>query len=99
MKNYFIAFILFFAFTTNAQTGSWEDTGNYDTSWFQNGITSFNITNEQELAGLAWLVKQGHDFVSSADTTFTLTNDLNLNAHFWEPIGFATEVGADNRPF
>lgn len=70
-------------------TSQWSDLA--DTSWYNAANDEFNISTEQQLAGLSLLVSQGNTFVGK---TIHLLNDLNLIGHLWTPIGFN-----NNNPF
>lgn len=62
--------------------------GNVDTGWYDEKNDSFYISTAQQLAGLAQLVNQGHDFEGKE---ISLQNNIFLNdesyANTWIPIG------------
>ena len=64
-----------------APSGNWIDYA--DTSWYKSGGGEFTIDNEAELAGLMKLATSSYSLSSS---TFMLTKDLDLSAHYWTPI-------------
>ena len=69
---------------TFAQSGKWTD--HADTGWYGTGEESgYTISSAEELAGLTKLVDQGNTFKG---ITLTLAGDIDLDAHFWAPIGF-----------
>lgn len=63
-------------------SSQWSDLA--DTSWYVAGQDNFNISTAEEFAGIAELVAGGESF---SGTTFQLTNNLDLGAHLWSPIG------------
>ncbi len=69
--------------------GSWTDSGNYSTSWSGNGTSSspYLISNEKELAGLAYRVNNGTNYEGKY---FKLTSNLDLSEHYWTPIGYSS---------
>ncbi|MCL2143499.1 MAG: hypothetical protein FWH44_04500, partial [Methanomassiliicoccaceae archaeon] len=75
-------------------------TGIPDTSWYNSGTTNFNISNADQLAGLARLVNDGEDF---SGRSVHIDNDIDLscygaentafnNGKGWIPIGQNTSV-------
>ena len=79
--------------TLAAPTNSdnWQDNASYrDTSWSGSGTSSspYLITSAQELAGLAYMVNNSE--TNYSDTYFRQTQDIDLSAHYWTPIGNAT---------
>jgi hypothetical protein len=68
----------------DGNTGTWTDSGNYDTSWYNTTDTDFTVSTAAQLAGLAVLVNGGNDFTGK---TVTLTADVDLSGHNWTPIG------------
>ena len=69
-----------------AASGSWSDEDNRDTSWGTNyeSTSSFTISTAAQLAQLAYMVNNGQNF---SGKTVTLGADIDLNAHYWVPIG------------
>lgn len=69
------------------ENGTWTDSGNYDTSWYDNNqiATEFTLNDAADLAGLAVLVNNGNTF---AGKTITLAagKTFDLSTHFWTPI-------------
>ncbi|MBO4917679.1 MAG: hypothetical protein J5374_07335, partial [Bacteroidales bacterium] len=65
---------------------SWA--GYADTSWYKPDQTEFEIGTAEQLAGLAAIVNAGEDGDDFAGKTIRLTDDIDLSAHAWEPIGF-----------
>lgn len=55
-----------------------------DTTWYTGPSEDYSINNEDELAGLAYLVNNGTSFDG---TTIYLQNDLNMEYYRWIPIG------------
>lgn len=51
--------------------------GTYDTSWYKNNKSEFNISTAEQLAGLSELVNDGNDM---SEKKFVLNNDIYLNA-------------------
>jgi hypothetical protein len=67
-------------------SGYWFDLGVADTSWYDpdNSQTSYTISTEERLAGLARLVNGGNQFTG---VVFTLDQNLDLAGKMWVPIG------------
>ncbi|HUH34809.1 MAG TPA: T9SS type A sorting domain-containing protein [Moheibacter sp.] len=90
MREKFLLFaVVCFVFvgSVNAQTyptTKWEDLA--DTSWYQDSESAFDISTAEQLAGLAKLVAEGNSF---AGKTIKLTDNIDLDGHLWEPIGFS----------
>ena len=74
-----------------------ENSGNYDTSWYDNNpnASEYSLETALELAGLATLVDSGIDF---QDVTIRLSEDVDLSEYQWNPIGEYVSVN-DNKPF
>ena len=75
--------------TLAAPTNSdnWQDSASYrDTSWSGSGTSGspYLITSAQELSGLAYMVNSGNTY---SGTYFRQTQDIDLSAHYWTPIG------------
>lgn len=68
--------------TKDAPTDSWFDYA--DTSWYDDSQSSFEISTAEQFAGLSKLVEESKSFKNK---TVTLTADIDLSAHQWEPIG------------
>ena len=66
--------------------GWWTSAGNYDISWYDEAEDSFAISSPAQLAGVAYLVKNGRTFEGK---TVTLTGNIDLDGFKWEPIGKA----------
>lgn len=66
--------------------GWWTSAGNYDISWYDEAEDSFSISSPAQLAGVAYLVKNGRTFEGK---TVTLTGNIDLDGLKWEPIGKA----------
>lgn len=66
--------------------GWWTSAGNYDISWYDEAEDSFSISTPAQLAGVAYLVKNGRIFEGK---TVTLTGNIDLDGLKWEPIGKA----------
>lgn len=64
--------------------GWWTSAGNYDISWYDEAEDSFSISTPAQLAGVAYLVKNGRTFEGK---TVTLTGNIDLDGFKWEPIG------------
>lgn len=77
---------------TLAPKGTW--TGDVDTDWYTDRATesTFEISSEEELAGLAKLVNDGTE--SFAGKTVTVTADMDLADNDWTPIGGWSATGA-----
>lgn len=84
--------MMFSATTMLAQNGSWSDYR--DTSWGTDYSTSstFTISTAEQLAQFAYIVNSSStNFEYSFDgKTVKLAADIDLSAHYWEPIGIIT---------
>ena len=65
-------------------TGNWTDSGNYDTSWYDENGSEFTLATPAWFAGFAYLVNNGNNF---SEKTIKLGADIDLNGHYWTPIG------------
>jgi len=65
-------------------SGNWSSY--YDTTWYDSSATSLTIYDAADLAAFAYKVNSGTDF---AGVTITLNNDIDLDGHYWTPIGNA----------
>ena len=65
----------------------WISEGNYDISWYNESQSEFSLSTPAQLAGLAYLVKNGNDFQRK---TVSLAQDIDLSGHLWVPIGLET---------
>ena len=73
--------------TTPTSSTSWTASSSYyDTDWSGSGTASspYLITTPAELAGLAYRVDAGTTY---SGKYFRQTANLNLRAHYWDPIG------------
>ena len=79
-----------------AQDGTWTDTGNYDTSWYNDGDTKFTLNDAADLAGLAVIVNglNGYEPDNFAGKIITLAANttFDLSTHTWTPIGTSSNV-------
>lgn len=66
-----------------AQEGNWIDYA--DTQWYEVNQTTYDIATAEELAGVALLVNEGTE--TFYGKTIRLTQDIDLGAHYWTPIG------------
>lgn len=87
-EKFLLLAVLCFAFigTVHAQTyptTKWRDLA--DTSWYQESENVYDISTAEQLAGLSKLVEEGNSF---AGKTINLINDIDLDGHLWDPIGF-----------
>ena len=73
---------------------SWADYA--DTSWYTLTDTVFEIATAEQLAGLAAIVNAGEDGDDFAGKTIRLTDDIDLSAHAWEPIGLFGFIGNES---
>ena len=84
----------------NAQSGSWSDESNRDTSWGSDyaSASEFTINSHEQLAQFAYLVNQGYDFTGKTVTLNDAqeegwggqvwTNDYyEMDDYLWVPIG------------
>ena len=66
-----------------------EDTWRFDTSWYREDKTTFELETEGEFYGFASLVNDGVNF---KDKTVTLKKDMVIVDSEWEPIGMSAET-------
>jgi len=66
-------------------SGNWTDAGKYAASFSQQNGNTITITNEAEMARLAYMVNNAQN--TYAHYTFKLARDLNMDSHGWSPIG------------
>lgn len=72
-------------FPYNSFAASWLDSNNFDTSWYVDTTASeYTINNEQEMAGLAYLVNYGN--VSFESKSIKVTKDMDLSKNKWQTI-------------
>ena len=67
--------------------GSWVDYKAESFSNIDNDNHVITIMNEAEMARLAWNFNRMRDKVEYKGWTFRLARDLDLSAHYWDPIG------------
>ena len=60
-----------------------------DIRWYNENLSTFIISNAEQLAGLALLVNNGYDFKGK---TIRLNENINLNGHEWTPIGSGVDM-------
>ena len=77
------------------ENGTWTDSGNYDTSWYDNNqnATVFTLNDAADLAGLAVLVNGGNNFEGKT-ITLKAGETFDLSAHTWTPIGTSSSMFA-----
>lgn len=69
----------------NVSASSWLDKNNYDVSWYANEtLKEYMITNEKELAGLAYLVNNENKTFDGK--IFNIACDIDLTDNTWETI-------------
>ena len=68
---------------------TWIDIGNYDYSWYSEGVKSFSLSTPEQLAGLSYLVNNGTDFENK---TISLANDISLEGKRWIGIGSVSDM-------
>lgn len=76
---------LFATYVATAQTmpeTEWIDYA--DTSWYDEALDSFDISDAESFAGISALVQDGNNFESK---TINITADIDLGEHLWLPIG------------
>ena len=76
--------------------GCWTDEGNYDISWYNDNkeAEEYDLWNAADLAGLAYLVNNDKEYFNGK--IVRLRAQVDMSAHYWEPIGtFRTEVDDD----
>ena len=74
--------------------GCWTDVGNYDISWYTDNPNEspeeYDLWDEADLAGLAYLVNNNIEFFYSSNggsKIVRLRAPVDMSAHYWEPIG------------
>ena len=76
----------------NAPTNDdlWTDSGNYATSFAggdgQSEATAYQIATAEQLARLAYLINSSSNSTYN-DLYYVQTADIDLSAHYWDPIG------------
>ena len=86
-----------FSYKWDEAAGGFVPDDGPDTSWYKAGETSFTLSTEKQLAGLAAIVNgtaEGIDQDSFEGATVTLGADIELTAEDWTPIGDATHAFA-----
>jgi hypothetical protein len=69
----------------------WTDSPTYySTAWYTGG-SPYTLASAADLAGLAYLVNNGNAF---AGDTIYLKGDVNLEDHFWYPIGGVSPISS-----
>ena len=86
----FLCLTTVFHTTASEPNGVWTFEGNFDVSWFKSSEFDFIIDSAEKLAGVSKLVNDGNAFTG---VTFTLTQNVDMSAHYWE------QIGSDNAPF
>ena len=71
------------SYAFSAPSGTWSDTGNYVTDWYDETSNAFQLDHAEQLAGLVSLVNQGHDFEGKS---VNLRGDMDLSACNWSTI-------------
>ena len=90
MTSYLIHFLAIFCLfatfhiASSAPSGVWTFDANCDVSWYKTTKFDYTIDSAKKLAGLAKLVNAGNTF---SGMTLTLTQNIDLGAHYWEQIG------------
>ena len=88
MRNLFttvfaVLFCVFLHASANAEP--WDGTSNID--WYSPSESSFTLSNETQLAGLAQIVNSGTDNFAGKTIVIDADMDLNGTAQQWTPIG------------
>ncbi|MBR6866672.1 MAG: hypothetical protein IKN02_00385 [Prevotella sp.] len=66
----------------NEPIDNWSNSGNYSISWYNKNLSEFTISNNKELAGMAYLVNNGYtDFDGKV---IHLSSDIDLNGKKWK---------------
>lgn len=67
-------------------SGNWTESGNYDTSWYDNHTTDavYTLNTAAQVAGMAVKITSGVNF---SGKTIKLGANIDLDAHFWVPAG------------
>ena len=86
----------------NAETtGYWEDYRNEEWGTDYATTTEFTISSAGELAQFSYLVRQGKTFagktVKLSDNFDNSNNKLDLESHYWTPIGKGTTNWEDTQ--
>ena len=88
--------------TKNAPTNDdlWTDSGNYSTnSRFGGGsgtsTNPYKISTPQHLARLAYIVNSSFNNTSYQSAYYIQTANIDLSAHYWEPIGTDRYLGTN----
>lgn len=73
----------------NEPSDNWAKSGNYSINWYNNSKSEFTISNNKELAGVAYLVNNGYTDFSGK--TIKLSDDIDLSENSWISIGLTSE--------
>ena len=94
-RNIYIFALLLVTQSLWAQSGNWSEQSNRDTDWASDyeSASAFTISTPSQLAQLAYLVNNNSRTFSGK--TITLTEDLDLSAHAWTPIGTTDPIYFD----
>ncbi|MCL1921922.1 MAG: leucine-rich repeat protein, partial [Kiritimatiellaeota bacterium] len=82
-----IAAIVAMVATTTVMAGNWNDAGNREAAWPNNGNVDgdiYTINTAEELAQFAYTVKQGTTYLGK---TVRVTQPIDLSEHDWTPAG------------
>lgn len=75
----------------NAST--WTDSGNYDSSWYNDLSSSFNIATPEQLAGVVFLSNNGTSFQGK---TINITSNIDMAKYDWSYINsFSGELNGN----
>lgn len=68
---------------------NWATLGNYSLAWYNSSQSEFIISNNRELAGVAYLVNNG--YTNFEGKTIKISNDIDLKGIAWIPIGLTSK--------
>ena len=87
-----LSLLVFFCVTIVATSQTLPETewiNHADTSWYDETLNSFDISDAESFAGISVLVEEGNNFESK---TINITAAIDLGEHLWLPIGTTIDL-------
>ena len=76
----FLALLIFTLFAKLLFANSWTDPGKFDTSWYNDLSTTFNLHTPEQFAGFIYLSNNNTSFQGK---TINLTSDIDMGKYDW----------------
>lgn len=76
----FLALFIFTLFAKLLSANSWTDPGKFDTSWYNDLSTTFNLNTPEQFAGFIYLSNNNTSFQGK---TINLTSDIDMGKYDW----------------